>query len=249
MKKFSIDPKRNVIIPGDAVATLKFAIDDWIATAQAAIARQGYFAVALSGGSTPKAIYKGLSEHALSLDWSKVLLFWSDERACSKTDPDSNYRMAMEALRPLPILSENVFPMDGLGDLEKNAKDYENLIEERIPTKRFDLMMLGMGDDGHTASLFPKTHGLHAPGRIVIANYIPVKDVWRLSLTFDCINQSHKTVIYVIGAGKAEMILRVFSKPIETNLLPIQSVGTETDQALYMLDEAAAALAFNGNYT
>lgn len=247
MKKISVDVRRHVIVPGDHDQTLLYSIENWIEIAKEAIKRQGYFAVALSGGSTPKAIYAGLAKRSDDLDWSKVLLFWSDERAVSKEDPQSNYRMAMESLGTLPILPENIFPMNGLGDLEENAKKYENLINEHIPSKKFDLMMLGMGDDGHTASLFPKTHGLHAPERTVIANFLPDKDVWRLSVTFDCINHSQKTVLYILGAGKAEMVKKVFSKPHEGDLLPVQNVGTDKNPALYILDEAAASLTFNGH--
>ena len=246
MKQISVDVRRHVVVPGDHDQTLQYAIDQWIEIAKEAISRQGYFAVALSGGSTPKAIYAGLEKKQDALDWSKVLLFWSDERAVSKEDSQSNYRMAMESFGKLPILPENIFPMNGLGDLEENAKAYEALINAHIPSKQFDLMMLGMGDDGHTASLFPKTHGLHAPGRTVIANFLPDKDVWRLSVTFECINNSHKTVLYILGAGKAEMIKKVFSKPHAGDLLPVQNVGTDTNPALYILDEAAASLTFNG---
>jgi 6-phosphogluconolactonase len=246
MRTLSVDPKRHVIIPGDYQESLNYAIEDWLETARRAISEHGYFAVALSGGSTPKAIFEGLAKQPNAVDWSKVLLFWSDERAVAKTDPDSNYKMAMDALGSLPIDPAHIFPMEGLGDLEENAKAYETLIEKNIPSKKFDLMMLGMGDDGHTASLFPKTHGLHAPGRTVIANFIPEKSVWRLSVTFDCINASHKSVVYVLGAGKAEMIQRVFSKPIQGDFLPVQNIGKDTNPALYILDKAAARLAFNG---
>lgn len=249
MKQISVDVRRHVIVPGDHDQTLQYSIDNWIEIANASILRQGYFAVALSGGSTPKAIYMGLAEKPDALDWSKVLLFWSDERAVSKEDANSNYRMAMDAFGSLPFLPNNIFPMDGLGDLEANAKAYEKLIHEHIPSGQFDLMMLGMGDDGHTASLFPKTHGLHAPERTVIANFLPDKDVWRLSVTFDCINHSHKTVLYILGAGKAEMIKKVFSNPLEGDLLPVQNVGTDTNPAIYILDEKAASLTFNGHPT
>lgn len=245
MKQISVDVRRHVTVPGDHDQTLQYSIDNWIEIGKEAILRQGYFAVALSGGSTPKAIYAGLAKRPEALDWSKVLLFWSDERAVSKDDPDSNYRMAMEAFGSLPILPKNIFPMNGLGDLEENAKQYEKL----IPSSGFDLMMLGMGDDGHIASLFPKTHGLHAPDRTVIANYIPNKDTWRLSVTFDCINESRKTVLYILGSGKAEMIKKVFSRHQEGDLLPVQNVGTDTNPANYILDEAAASLTFNGHPT
>lgn len=249
MKQVSVDVKRYVIIPGDHDQTLQYSIDNWIELAKEAILRQGYFAVALSGGSTPKAIYAGLAKRQDALDWSKVLLFWSDERAVSKEDPNSNYRMAMEAFGALPVLEKNIFPMNGLGDLEENARAYEALISAQIPSGRFDLMMLGMGDDGHIASLFPKTHGLHAPERTVIANFLPDKDIWRLSVTFGCINHAHKTVLYILGAGKAEMIKKVFSEPQEGDLLPVQNVGTEANPAIYILDEAAASLTFNGYFT
>lgn len=237
--QISVDPRRKVIIPGDYEKTLLFAVDDWIATANQAIEKKGQFIVALSGGSTPKAIYEELAKRKNALDWSKVFLFWSDERAVLKTDNDSNYKMAVEALEGLPV---KFFPMDGVGDLEKNAKEYEKLVRYYLP---FDLMMLGMGDDGHTASLFPKTHGLHAPGRDVIANFIPDKGIWRLSVTFGCINSSLKIMVYVLGGSKAEMIKRVFSKPIQGDLLPIQNVGTETHPAIYLLDDKAASLAFS----
>lgn len=241
MKQFLQGTKRQIIIPGDYEVTLQYAVQDWIKTAQEAILRQGFFAVALSGGSTPKAIYKALATKRDLLDWSKVLLFWSDERACSKTDARSNYRMAMEQLGSLPLLSQNILPMDGVGDLEVNAKSYERYIAEKIPSLRFDLMMLGMGDDGHTASLFPKTHGLHAPGRNIIANFIPDKDEWRLTVTFDAINRARKTVVYILGQDKAEMVKKIFSEKRDADLFPIQNVGSEEHPAVFILDQAAAS--------
>lgn len=229
---------RTLLVPGNHEITLEYAIKDWVMKANEAIERQGYFAVALSGGSTPKAIYAGLTQFENSLDWSKVLLFWSDERAVPEIDPESNYNMAMESFGVLPLLQKNIFPMKGTGDLETNAKEYEKLIQDHVGT--FDLMMLGMGDDGHTASLFPKTHGLHAPGRTVVANFVPQKDVWRLTVTFDCINQSKKISVYVLGASKAEMLQKVFNGSYAPDTLPVQQVGTELNPALFILDEAAA---------
>ena len=247
MKQISVDVRRHVVVPGDHDQTLQYAIDSWIDLANEAILRQGYFAVALSGGSTPKAIYAGLAKRPDALDWSKVLLFWSDERAVSKEDPNSNYRMAMESFSALPVLPKNIFPMNGLGDLEESAKAYEKIISDHIPSKRFDLMMLGMGDDGHVASLFPKTHGLHAPDRTVSANFLPDKEIWRLSVTFGCINHSHKICLYVLGGSKAEMIKKVFSNHQEGDLLPVQNVGTARNPANFILDQAAASSTFNGH--
>lgn len=229
---------RTVVVPGNQEKTLLYAIEEWIKSANEAIDRRGFFAVALSGGSTPKAIYEGLTHYKDTIDWSKVRLFWSDERAVPENHPESNYNMAMESFSILPVLKKNIFPMKGIGDLEANAKDYEKLIQEYAGV--FDLMMLGMGDDGHTASLFPKTQGLHALGRTVIANYVPQKETWRLSVTFDCINQSKKTNVYVLGATKSEMIQIVFNGTYDPDIIPIQRVGTELNPALFILDEAAA---------
>lgn len=243
MKRVTVDKARLVIIPGSAEDTLNFAVNDWLKTAQEAIAVQGYFACALSGGSTPKAIYQALAQKKEVLDWSKVKLFWSDERACGKDDPESNYKMAMEALSPLPIDPKNIFPMEGLGCLKANAESYAKLIETHIPSKRFDLMMLGMGEDGHTASLFPESDGLHATERDVIANFIPSKGVWRLSVTFRCINNSDKIVVYIVGQSKAKMVQEIFR---DKDHFPIQRVGTEKNPAIFILDDAASSLAFNG---
>jgi 6-phosphogluconolactonase len=98
-----------------------------------------------------------------------------------------------------------------------------------------------MGEDGHTASLFPKTHGLHTDGRLVVANYIPQLDTWRMTFTFECINAAQNISIYVIGKNKASMVKRVFSDPYNIDELPIQNIGTRTHKALWILDEGAAS--------
>lgn len=234
---------QKIIVPGNADETIDYCVEDFIKTANDAIKDHGYFAVALSGGSTPKNIYQKLAQEKKdALDWSKVWLFWSDERAVPPTDPESNYHMAMEAgFKSLPIPESQIFRMVAEDDIEMNAKKYEELIRRKIPSKRFDLMMLGMGDDGHTASLFPKTHALHADGRLVVANFIPDKDVWRMSVTFDCINDSAKTVVAVLGSKKASVLEYVFDGPFQPDHLPIQGVGTETKPAHFILDNAAAA--------
>lgn len=241
------DSKRNYIVPGDKDKAIDYAVNEWVSIAKNAINDHDYFAVALSGGSTPKAIYKKLADTKKNaLDWSKVLLFWSDERAVPPNHSDSNYKMAMESgFSRLPIPKDHIFRLKGEGDVELNAKEYEKLILTKIPSKKFDLMMLGMGDDGHTASLFPKTHGLHAENRLVIANFIPEKDIWRLTVTFECINQSDKIHVYVLGEDKAYMAKTVFSGPYKPDEYPVQAVGTERNPALFILDTDAAKKTFN----
>lgn len=242
----SYDERRDLIIPGDLDTTIQFCVDQFLSLAKEAIANHKYFSVALSGGSTPKAIYQGILKSPLSaqVDWNHVLLFWSDERCVPKNHPDSNYRMAMEAgFNKLPIPPENIFPMPcegDLKDLENQALAYEKLIKKNIPSGTFDLVMLGMGEDGHTASLFPKTHGLHTTDRLVITNFIPEKNVWRMSLTYECINAAKKIVIYVLGGNKAEMIENVLTAPYTPDLLPIQKIGTAKHKAIWVMDNGAA---------
>jgi 6-phosphogluconolactonase len=235
------DDRRDLALPGDREATLRFASEHFVQIAQEAIQEKGRFSVALSGGETPHAIYQGLAtSYRDQLDWDKVLLFWSDERCVPPNHPDSNYRKAMEAgLKDLPIPSEHIFRMRGEGDPEEEALAYEQLIQTYIPQASFDLVMLGMGSDGHTASLFPKTHGLHAENRLAIANYIPQLETWRLTLTFDCINNAQHIAIYVLGKSKAKTLKKVLTSPYNPDELPIQRVGTRKHKALWVVDHEA----------
>lgn len=233
------------ILPTEAEAIL-FAAEHFVKTANEAIEKRSAFYVALSGGSTPKAIYKLLiSQFRNAIDWSKVNLFFSDERAVGPNDPESNYKMAMDAgLDTLPIPKTQIHRMQGEGDIEASALAYEELLN-KLPGSLFDLVMLGMGDDGHTASLFPKTHGLHAEERLVIANFIPEKDAWRLSLTMECINHSRSILVCVFGEKKAAIVKKVFYGPYLPDDLPVQRVGTELNPALFVMDKAAASFNFN----
>ncbi len=236
----SFDDRRDIVVPGGQFATLSFCIDHFIYHARKSINDHGYFAVALSGGSTPATIYRGLSEesHHKALDWSKVLLFWSDERSVPPTSSESNYHMAMESgLTKLPIPKNNIFRMHAEENIVANAEAYEKLIRERLSGGIFDMVMLGMGPDGHTASLFPQTHALNAKGRLVVANWVPQQNTWRMTLTFDCINQASSIVIYVLGKSKAKMLNDIFS---QVGDLPAQHLGTSTHKALWILDEGAA---------
>jgi 6-phosphogluconolactonase len=238
----AFDTRRDLIVPGDHQSTLQFCTDHFLMIGHEAIEDHGYFAVALSGGSTPKAIYQSLADplHRTKLDWGRVWLFWSDERSVPPYDPESNYYMAINAgFGNLPIPPQNIHRMQAEGDIEQGALAYEKLIRSKLPDTRFDLVMLGMGEDGHTASLFPKTHGLHAEERLVIANYIPQKSTWRMTLTFECINAGRDIAIYVMGKSKREMVKHIFTGPYEPDELPIQRVGTPEHKALWILDQEA----------
>lgn len=245
MNGISYDERRDLVIPGDYNETLLFCVDHFVNAAKKAIQDHDYFAVALSGGSTPKAIYERLAlpQNKDKIQWDKCLIFWSDERAVPPESSESNYGMAMKAgLETLPLNWETVFRMKGEAeDIEEAAKEYENLIIENVPNQMFDLIMLGVGEDGHTASLFPETHGLHAEGRLVIANYLPHVEKWRLSMTFDCINRAKQACIYAMGSSKASIVKTVLTSGYNPDHLPSQRVGTAANKALWVLDTAAAS--------
>lgn len=234
------DDRRNLVVPGNYSETIDYAVEQFIEIANESIKKQGYFAVALSGGHTPKILYQALAapENRNRIDWSRVLLFWSDERNVSQDHKDSNYHMAMEAgLKTLPLKPEHIFRMKAESNLDENALEYEKLIHNQIPKKKFDLVLLGMGEDGHIASLFPMTPGLSVHHRLVTSNFIPQKDSWRMTLTFDCINAAQHIFLYVLGKEKQATIARVLTGPYQPDLLPAQKIGTPENKALWILDE------------
>lgn len=242
-KVLSIDSRRDLALLEDKDETVRFSVKHFLSLANQAIYDHDFFYVALSGGSTPKAIFSLLSkpEFRLGTDWSKILLFWSDERCVPPTDPDSNYRMAMDAgFSSLPVLEEHIFRMKGEIDPENAADEYNDLIANRVPDGQFDLVMLGIGPDGHTASLFPGTSGLQVKDRSVIANFVPEKETWRLSFTFPLINRAKNIAFYAMGEGKAAILKRVLSDD-ESPPLPAQQVGTKEHRSLFIVDKAAAA--------
>lgn len=230
------DNRRDYAVPGDAKETVAWAADHWIHSAERAIQQRGRFAVALSGGSTPKAIYETLRKK--KLDWTKIWLFWSDERNVPQDHADSNYRMAMESLGSMPIPASQIIRMQTEKDIETAAFDYEEKIKHHLGKHLFDLVMLGVGEDGHTASLFPNTAALHST-RLVAANYLPDKKTWRMTLTFPAIEQSSQAVIYAIGAAKQKIVPQVLKAPIESPF-PASRIGTPEHKALWVMDLEAA---------
>lgn len=235
----AFDERRDIVIPGNHEETLEYCVEQFFSIAEASIKQRGCFTVALSGGSTPKAIYQRLTspENSQRIDWHKVMLFWSDERCVPPAHPESNYHMAMEAgFASLMIPEKNIFRMKGEMNPEESAKEYEKMILSKVPDGVFDMVMLGMGEDGHTASLFPHTHGLRAENRLAIGNYVPQKETWRLTLTFQCINSARHIVIYVLGKGKAPTIKKIFTSPYAPDEIPIQKIGVPTHKALWILD-------------
>ncbi len=238
-----VDNRRDIIIGEDKFHTIQLAVHHFIQVAQNAISERNVFHVALSGGSTPKAIYTCLAEEPNKdqIDWSKVYLWWSDERAVEASHSDSNYRMALsEGFDRLSIPEEHQFRMKGEGDIEKHALEYENSIKQYIANLQFDLIMLGMGEDGHTASLFPQTHALHSDGRLVVANYVPKLNAWRMTFTYKLINQAREIAVYVLGEDKAMMLKTILHGEYSSDDLPLQKVGTPSNKALFIVDSSAS---------
>ena len=214
----------------------------------AAIDDHDYFAVALSGGSTPRALFELLAapENAQHIGWSKVHVFWGDERTVPPDDPDSNYRMTKEALLDhVALPSSNVHRISGELEPALAAAEYEQTLRGFFATRsgktRFDLILLGIGDDGHTASLFPGTEALNETERLIVANHVPKLDTWRITLTAPVINDAAHVAFLVAGTGKAEVLKRVLQGPRQPHELPSQLIQPVDGELVWLVDKAAAA--------
>lgn len=239
MKKIAIDSRRDLVIPGNKVATLNFCVEHFLDCYKAAIHDHKFFSVALSGGSTPKAIYNKLVD--ADIDWSKVFLFFSDERSVPPTSDESNYKMAMDN-GFATINPPNMYRMVAEKDLPQNAAAYEELIQRKLKGHSFDYIMLGMGEDGHTASLFPDSDALDERKKLVTANYVAQKKSWRMTFTFPLINSAKHMVIYVIGEEKGEMLKAVLKEKDPSKLPPSGLIGTIEHHALWIADDKASKL-------
>jgi 6-phosphogluconolactonase len=238
--EITVYPDRSAFIAGAAglMATL----------AAEAIAVHGRWTVALAGGGTPRPIYARLAEagNAQHIDWSRVHVFFGDERCVPPDDPRSNYRMAQEALLDhVPLPAGNVHRIRGEDDPALAALASEQAIQRLFRTSApppFDLICLGMGDNGHTASLFPGTSSLHQRERLVVPQYVEVMQTWRVTMTASLINAARHVAFFVEGAGKAEMLRRVLHGPYDPDVLPAQMIQPDHGQLHWLVDAAAAGL-------
>ncbi len=244
MPKITVYPDNESLVKG---AT------DFIADqATSAIAERGRFTLALSGGNTPKPVYALLAtpEYRDRIDWSKVLIFFGDERCVPPDDPQSNYLMVKNALLDhVPLPPENIFRIRGEDPPEKAAADYTDAIQDIFggdqmagaPREGFDLNLLGMGDNGHTASLFPGLAAVTETFRWVMPLYVEVVGMWRITMTPVVINASRKVAFLVSGAGKADVLQRVLEGPYQPVVLPSQIIKPASGELHWLLDEPAAA--------
>jgi 6-phosphogluconolactonase len=200
-----------------------------------ALAQKDSFTVALSGGSTPKVLYQVLAEEFREqVLWSKVQFFWSDERHVPPDHPDSNYRMAHEALLSrVPVLESNVHRVRSENPSAQEAADeYEKIIVPRL-----DLILLGLGTDGHTASIFPGSEVLHETKRLIAAPWVEKLNAYRITMTLPLLNNGASVLFLVSGAEKAEIVKEVLEGPQK---YPAQFVQPTNGELIWMLDRDAA---------
>ena len=242
------DAGPRVTVFDDAEAVARAAAGRVAELARLSISERGSFTLALSGGNTPRRVYELLAsaEFAGLVEWERVHVFFGDERAVPPDHAESNYRMAAESLLSrVAVPAENVHRIEGLGDAAANASDYESemrsLFGEDAEWPRLDLVLLGMGDDGHTASLFPGTSALEETRLWVAANWVEKLGAWRVTLTAPAINAARHVLFLVSGAAKAERLREVLRGERDPARLPSQLIRPRDGTLEWFADRAAAA--------
>lgn len=229
------------------------AAEEIVRLADQAVSQHGRFTIALSGGSTPRNLYNLLATNArTTLPWEKMFFFWGDERHVPPTDRESNYRMANEAmLSKVPVPAGNVFRFAGENpDADAAAQAYEKtlrkffqLAPDAVP--QFDLILLGMGPDGHTASLFPGTPALQEKTRLAVASWVEKMKTNRLTLTYPVLNAAHCVAFLVSGTEKAAVLQSVIEDNVSGEQYPAKLVHPSHGKLIWFLDRAAASALTN----
>jgi 6-phosphogluconolactonase len=236
---------REIVVMSEAGALAREAADRFVALASAAIDSRGRFTVALSGGSTPRALYELLAER--TIDWPRVYIFWGDERCVPPDHPDSNYHMAQQALlSKVNVPIDHIHRMTGEIDPVQAAADYEDQLRhvfEIVPPAfpHFDLILLGLGPDAHTASLFPNTAAIREQQRWVVGHHVEALKTNRLTLTPPIINLAAHVIFLVAGADKARAVGWVVNGPRDPDRFPAQIVDPIGGQVTWLIDQAAAS--------
>jgi 6-phosphogluconolactonase len=225
----------------DAASLIIAATEQFITAARSAIAKRGVFYVALAGGSTPKGLYQMLAAmpYSSKIDWSRVHLFFGDERCVLPSHNDSNYKMVSEAMIDmLPIPETNVHRMPTeLSDASEVAKRYAETMTKVMKAEPFDLVLLGLGPDGHIASLFPDTPALEVTDSLTTELYVEKFASWRVTMTYPVINAARQVIVFIAGEAKSAIVSDVMTGAIEG--LPIQRLVPQGEYYWYM--DAAAA--------
>ena len=245
-------PTYQLFVLADQTALAKEAAERCARIAEEAIARAGRFTIALSGGSTPKLLYSLLASEPYSsrLPWQETHVFWGDERAVPPGDPDSNFGMAKATLLDrVPIPADRVHRMQAeRDDLDLVAREYEAEIARSFGVPpgaeppAFDLILLGLGPDGHTASLFPHTEAIRERARWVVRNHVPKLNSDRVTLTAPILNQASMVLFLVAGADKAPVLQAVLEGPADPDRLPAQLIRPTAGRLIWLVDRAAAGM-------
>jgi 6-phosphogluconolactonase len=225
------------------------AAEEVIRSATDAVAQRGRFTIALSGGSTPRNLYTLIAANAsATLPWSQMFFFWGDERHVPPDSPDSNYRMAQEALlSKVPVPPANIFPVPAENpDAAQAAEIYEQTLRKFFAVApgefpRFDLILLGMGPDGHTASLFPETPALQEKSRLVVANWVEKLGSSRITFTLPLLNAARRVAFLVSGTDKAAALHEVLEGKAPAEKYPSRLVQPSEGKVIWFVDRAAAS--------
>jgi 6-phosphogluconolactonase len=236
----------------DPVELASAGADRVVRACREALAARGEFAVALSGGETPRLLYERLAEEPRRsrIPWDRVRIFWGDERGVPPDDPRSNFRMAQETLLAhVPVAPERVHRMPAEGpDPRQAALEYAGVLMRYLPLgpdgwPKLDLVLLGLGEDGHTASLFPGTPVLREAKQAVVAYRIPGQDVDRMTLTAPVLNRAREIIFLVSGERKARALQEVLAGPRRPEAAPAQLIQPQSDGRLvWLVDRPAASL-------
>jgi 6-phosphogluconolactonase len=225
----------------DSPSLIEAAAEHFVASARAAIAKRGVFYVALAGGSTPKGLYQKLATQPYidQIDWSRVHLFFGDERCVLPTHDDSNYKMAKLAMIDhIPIPETNVHRMPTEEGVAPDvAIRYCRKIKEVMEEESFDLVLLGLGPDGHIASLFPDTEALEVTDKLTTSLYVEKFESWRVTLTYPVINAAKQVIVFIAGEAKAAIVNDITTDAVEG--LPVQRLAPQGEYYWFM--DAAAA--------
>src|SRR5215210_6349519 len=233
----------------DLDALARAAAEEITKSAEAAIAARGRFTIALSGGNTPKPTYNLLGEKPWldRIDWDRVDVFWGDDRHVHPTHPDSNFGMAMNTLlSKVPIPYAHVYRMHTeKPDAERVAEDYEETLRDEFDLEegewpRFDLVLMGIGADGHTASLFPGSEAVREREQLVIAPWVSSLGAFRITLTVPVFNNAALALFLVSGEEKAEALRAVLEGDFQPDRFPAQAIRPEEGKLLWLVDRAAA---------
>ena len=238
------DPKIVTVLP-DAAALAAAAADHVVEVVRATLARNDFAHVALAGGSTPRAVNALLVAQPRRgrIDWTRVVFWFGDERCVPPDDDQSNYKMNRETLLdPLGIHAAQVHCMRGEDDPSAAAADYDVVLRRELgEDARLDLILLGMGPEGHTASLFPGTTAGIDKDKLCIAHYVPKLDAWRMTLTPHAINAARNVAITAGGTEKADALREVLEGPKQTDIYPAQLVHPTNGELRWLVDAAAAS--------